>query len=101
MISTLSQMGKPTALFVFAHEDINSIDDGYFAIDLDPVNNGTWNFSNRPAAMHNRGTAVGFADGHVEIHRWDTLAISGGGVSGILYPSGATDANWFKARTSE
>ena len=97
---TLAQMGKPSDLFVFAHEDINSIDDGYFAIDLDPANNGTWTLSNRPAAMHNRGTALSFADGHVELHRWDTLAISGGGVSGILYPSGASDANWFKARTS-
>ena len=101
LYTTLVQMGKPSDLFVFAHEDINTIDDGYFAIDLDPVNNGTWNNSNRPAAMHNNGTALGFADGHVELHRWDTLAVSGGGVGGILYPNGASDANWFKAHTSE
>ena len=99
--TTLVQIGKPSDLFVFAHEDITSIDDGYFAIDLDPANNGTWVNSNLPAAMHSRGTSLSFADGHVEIHRWDSISLSAGGVPGIPRPNGASDANWFKARTSE
>ncbi len=101
LYTTLAQMGKPTDLFVFAHEDINSIDDGYFAIDLDPANNGTWVNSNLPAAMHNRGSTLSFADGHVEVHRWDSISLSVGGVPGIARPNGASDANWFKSRTSE
>jgi prepilin-type N-terminal cleavage/methylation domain-containing protein/prepilin-type processing-associated H-X9-DG protein len=97
----LSQMGRPTELYVFVHEDVNSIDDGYFAVDLDPVNNGSWNNSNRPAAMHNGSTAFGFADGHVEFHRWDLIAKSTSGVVGVPRPNGNTDATWLKFRTSE
>ena len=96
-----AQMGKPTDLYVFVHEDINSIDDGYFAIDLDPANNGSWNNSNRPAAMHNGSTAFGFADGHVELHRWDVLQTSTTGVTGVQRPNGGSDASWLKLRTSE
>ena len=96
-----AQMGKPTELYVFVHEDINSIDDGYFAIDMDPVNNGTWNNSNRPAAMHNGSTAFGFADGHVELHRWDLLQISTANVVGVQRPNGGSDATWLKLRTTE
>ena len=96
---TLAQIGHPTDMFVFGHEDINSIDDGYFAIDLAPMNNGLWTNSNRPAAMHNNGTAFSFADGHVELHRWDTLAA--GGAVAVMRPNGISDVNWFKAHTSE
>ena len=97
----MAQMGKPTDLYVFVHEDVNSIDDGYFAIDMDPVNNGSWNNSNRPAAMHNGSTAFGFADGHVELHRWEVLQISTAGVVGVQRPNGGTDATWLKLRTTE
>ncbi len=97
--TTLAQMRNPTDLYVFVHEDVNSIDDGYFAIDLDPANNGSWNNSNRPAAMHNNGTAFSFADGHAEIHRWDNL-LAGNPIP-VNRPNGVSDANWLKARTSE
>ncbi|MFM8469826.1 MAG: type II secretion system protein [Limisphaerales bacterium] len=97
----LAQMGKPTDLYVFVHEDVNSIDDGYFAIDLDPANNGSWNNSNRPAAMHNGSTTLGFADGHVEFHKWDALQISTANVVGVFRPNGSTDATWIKVRSSE
>ncbi len=97
----VTEMGKPTDLYVFVHEDINSIDDGYFAVDMDPVNNGSWNNSNRPAAMHNGSTAFGFADGHVELHRWDALQISTTGVTGVQRPTGGSDATWLKLRTTE
>jgi len=97
----LTQMGKPTDLYVFVHEDINSIDDGYFAVDLDPINDNSWNNSNRPAAMHNGSTAFGFADGHVELHRWSVLQKSTANVVGVERPNGAVDAAWLKVRTSE
>jgi prepilin-type N-terminal cleavage/methylation domain-containing protein/prepilin-type processing-associated H-X9-DG protein len=95
----LGQIGTPTDMFVFAHEDPNSIDDGYFAVDLDPANNGTWNNSNRPAAMHTGGTALAFADGHAENHRWDTLALAA--PLGVLRPNGSSDATWFRTRASQ
>jgi prepilin-type N-terminal cleavage/methylation domain-containing protein/prepilin-type processing-associated H-X9-DG protein len=97
----LNGMGKPTELWVFAHEDVNSIDDGYFAVDEDPPNVSTWNNSNRPAAMHNGGTSFSFADGHVENHRWTSLQKSTTGVVGVPRPIGAADADWFRTHATE
>jgi prepilin-type N-terminal cleavage/methylation domain-containing protein/prepilin-type processing-associated H-X9-DG protein len=50
---------------VFIDERDDSIDDGYFAIDM--VVQQLVNF---PAGYHAGSGAVTFADGHAEIHRW-------------------------------
>jgi prepilin-type N-terminal cleavage/methylation domain-containing protein/prepilin-type processing-associated H-X9-DG protein len=50
---------------VFIDERDDSIDDGYFAIDMEL--NRLCNF---PAGYHNGARVVTFADGHAEIHRW-------------------------------
>lgn len=65
----------PADAFVFMEERGESIDDGWFAVDgprspLDLVN---W-----PTDYHNGGATVGFADGHVEVHRWSTAKFSSG-----------------------
>ena len=101
VFTRIAQMNNPTALYVFVHEDVNSIDDGYFAIDMSAATAGTWSNSNLPAAMHNGSTALGFAEGHVEFHRWDSLGRSTGGVVGVPRPNGGSDATWLKTRTSE
>jgi len=58
----------PSAAVVFIDESINSIDDGYFAIQL----NNSW--MNSPTARHSRGGQFSFADGHAERWRWRVLA---------------------------
>ena len=45
--------------------------------------------------------AFGFADGHVELHRWDLLQISTANVVGVQRPNGGSDATWLKLRTTE
>lgn len=55
----------PTRAFVFIDERDDSIDDGYFAITLSPP---SW--QNIPAAWHNRGVVLSFADTHAEHWRW-------------------------------
>ena len=101
VFTRMAQMRKPSDLYVFVHEDINSIDDGYFAIDMSAATANTWNNSNRPAAMHAGNTAFGFSDGHVELHRWEVLQKSTANVLGVERPNGAGDAAWLKLRTSE
>ncbi|MBU6402868.1 MAG: type II secretion system GspH family protein [Verrucomicrobia bacterium] len=56
---------SPSDALVFVDERDDSIDDGYFAIDM--VDNQIVNF---PASYHNGAGGMTFADGHAEIHRW-------------------------------
>ena len=56
---------SPTDALAFIDERDDSIDDGYFAIDM--VASQLANF---PAGYHAGAGAVTFADGHSEIHRW-------------------------------
>ena len=61
VLTTLS----PSDALVFIDERDDSVDDGYFVIDM--VADQLANF---PAGYHAGAGAVTFADGHAEIHRW-------------------------------
>lgn len=56
---------EPTRAFVFIHESHYTIDDGYFAVQ---VNRDVW--QNYPGYAHGGSSGVGFADGHSELKRW-------------------------------
>lgn len=100
-----AQMASPVGLFVFIHEDPNTIDDGTIAIDLGPGTTNSWSNSNTAAALHSGATSIGFADGHAELHRWQSVINSSGPIKGVTTVNTSrnpnTDANWLKARTSE
>lgn len=70
----LTQIPRPTEIFVFLDEHPDSIDDGYFvnrvgvAADYGVYNYAQW--TDLPASYHNRATALSFADGHSSLHRW-------------------------------
>jgi prepilin-type N-terminal cleavage/methylation domain-containing protein/prepilin-type processing-associated H-X9-DG protein len=65
-VSSISAGIGPADLFVFMEERGESIDDGSFATFED----GSDNIFNWPTDYHNEAATVGFADGHVEVHRW-------------------------------
>lgn len=69
--STLSDLTMPSATFVFAEQHPEGIDDGAFDVFFDLTdrrrNRGV---CERPASFHDRSATFGFADGHVELHRW-------------------------------
>jgi prepilin-type N-terminal cleavage/methylation domain-containing protein/prepilin-type processing-associated H-X9-DG protein len=56
----------PSQVVQFLDERPDSLDDGYFAIDMDP----TQEMVNFPGTFHNRGGNLSFADGHAETHLW-------------------------------
>jgi prepilin-type N-terminal cleavage/methylation domain-containing protein/prepilin-type processing-associated H-X9-DG protein len=59
----------PSKAFVFIDERADSINDGFFVIDM--VDTGPdAQTANIPANYHNGCSSISFADGHVEIHRW-------------------------------
>jgi prepilin-type N-terminal cleavage/methylation domain-containing protein len=55
----------PSEALVYIDEREDSIDDGYYAIDM--LSGQLVNF---PGGFHNRAGGLSFADGHSEIHRW-------------------------------
>ena len=61
--------GSPAQLFVFVDEREDSINDGYFAVDLDNQL-GSHTIVDFPASYHNESANFTFADGHAEAHRW-------------------------------
>ena len=62
----------PTETWVFMDEREDSIDDGYFAVDMTgyPSAPRTINWVNYPASYHGSAAGLSFADGHAEIKRW-------------------------------
>jgi prepilin-type N-terminal cleavage/methylation domain-containing protein/prepilin-type processing-associated H-X9-DG protein len=58
----------PAAALVFVDESVQSIDDGFFAVQL----MDTW--MNSPTVRHLKGATFSFADGHSERWKWRTLS---------------------------
>src|SRR5688572_12702934 len=56
----------PSRALVFIDENPYTIDDGYFAIPVFRGNAKADYFQNSPAARHNNGGVLSFADGHAE-----------------------------------
>ncbi len=60
---------SPTGTFVFIDEHEDSIDDGWFAVDMGDRGPNTI-IANYPGSYHNGAGGLSFADGHAEIHKW-------------------------------
>jgi len=59
---------SPADIFVFMEERGESIDDGWFYTEENENPNTT--IANFPTDYHNNAATIGFADGHVDVHRW-------------------------------
>jgi prepilin-type N-terminal cleavage/methylation domain-containing protein/prepilin-type processing-associated H-X9-DG protein len=55
----------PVGALVFIDESTITLEDGYFAIQVD-----TRIWQNSPSDRHNRGANLSFADGHSQIYKW-------------------------------
>jgi prepilin-type N-terminal cleavage/methylation domain-containing protein/prepilin-type processing-associated H-X9-DG protein len=63
----------PSQEFVFLDEREDSINDGWFAVNMqgyDPRSPGQLTLEDYPAGYHNKAGGFAFADGHSEIHKW-------------------------------
>ena len=56
---------SPSKAMVFVHENSNTIEDGYFA-----VNAFQSKWQNPPSSLHGNAGTLSFADGHVELWKW-------------------------------
>src|ERR1051326_5999914 len=62
----------PVDALVFIDESINSIDDGFFLLPLDP---GTPQWVNCPGTRHSHGATLSFADGHSSRWGWKGVSV--------------------------
>ncbi len=94
---------SPSAALVFVEERDDSVDDGYFVIDMVVPQ-----LANVPAGYHAGSGAVTFADGHAEIHRWrspEVLASQQSGVAVVKHEFLAVSPNnpdlvWLRAHAT-
>lgn len=65
---SLADIPSPSSIFVFLDEHPDSINDGYFLVK---AAYGSAEWVDLPGSYHNGGTSLSFADGHVELHKWN------------------------------
>jgi prepilin-type processing-associated H-X9-DG protein len=72
VFTKLSSIPSPSKMFVLLNEDEDSINNGWFGLDMNgyPNNQSADKIFDFPAAYHDRACGFSFADGHSEIHRW-------------------------------
>jgi len=58
----------PSEALTFIDESIQTLDDGYFAVNADST---LW--QNSPTVRHGKSSVLSFADGHAELWHWLTL----------------------------
>jgi prepilin-type N-terminal cleavage/methylation domain-containing protein len=97
--SRMGDMRNPTDIFVFIHEDPNTLEDCAFRANMSPTSGGTPPnvFENAPAALHNKGTSLGFGDGRAELRRWSGTRVVNGVPVADNIPA---DVQWLKARAT-
>ncbi len=98
-----TEIRNPSATWVFIDEREDSINDGYFAIDMD----ARYAVIDYPASYHNGSGTLSFADGHVESHRWVEATTSPPLRRGYHLPGGPKrlllqdrDMQWLTERTT-
>lgn len=89
-----TEVNNPSDVFGFVHEDVMSIEDCIYRLDLPtPL---TMVFENKPAAVHSGGTTMAFLDGHTEMRRWSAVQLNAVGCQ--VPTDNPTDVQWLKAR---
>jgi prepilin-type N-terminal cleavage/methylation domain-containing protein/prepilin-type processing-associated H-X9-DG protein len=97
----LSSIRNPVKIFVFLDEHPDSINDGYFLNKPDELE-----WVDLPASYHNGAASVSFADGHSEIHKWNSPLTKrppkpdGAPLPFAIPPSERADFDWLSQRMS-
>jgi prepilin-type processing-associated H-X9-DG protein len=95
---------NPSEKWVFIDERDDSINDGYFAVDMTQQ----YSLIDVPANFHNDGGTLSFADGHVERRAWLESTTrpphsNGGHLPGFPIFTSASDRDltWLTTRTTD
>ena len=78
----LTDVKKPSDIFVCIDEDENSINDAMFLVVDQDMGGFNTHISDWPATYHGLASGISFSDGHAEMHRWRYLGPAGAGYHG-------------------
>jgi prepilin-type N-terminal cleavage/methylation domain-containing protein/prepilin-type processing-associated H-X9-DG protein len=105
-----ADVDAPASRWVFIDENVDkllvgapsdpyfaTINDCLFAVIMGRANKA---MNDIPSTSHGNACGVSFADGHSEIHRWTSQAVTDNLVSQGGTPSGAADYDWLSDRTT-
>jgi prepilin-type N-terminal cleavage/methylation domain-containing protein len=94
---------SPSMAWVFIDEHGDSINDGFFRVEMDTQ--AVWR--DLPASYHGASGALSFADGHAEIRKWTDPAVKDRPVTKVNFPNNSTfpaipdsDLAWLQERTT-
>jgi len=98
-----TQLGKPSDTWVFLDENPNTINDASLGVSMTVSGATSATVIDSPAGYHLNATGFSFADGHSEIHRWQSREfcnlLSANYTSSD--PSFIADSIWLSSMTSQ
>ena len=92
----------PQGTFVFVDERSDSVNDGFFVVQMEGYPTATSTLCDLPAQYHAGGAGFSFADGHAQIKPWRTALLRAPDDPDVVLPyptpvSGFnTDVNWLQ-----
>ena len=103
LVTKLTELQRPTPAetWVSIDEHPDSINDGGLWPPRVTASETLW--PDVPASYHDGGAGVAFADGHLELHRWEASVLKVGLLlssrNNFSAPPGDPDINWLRYRT--
>jgi hypothetical protein len=96
MFRTQADIRKPAGTWLLIDENSNSINDGWFVAR--PNTPTVWR--DIPAAYHQGGAGISYADMHVEMKRWTDLSVLNQRLSYSRRDPYSNDLGWLLERTT-
>jgi len=91
----------PAMTWVTIDENPDSINDGWFVVNVTKGIPGTLQWVDYPASYHNRAGGLSFADGHAEIKKWKDQTVLKPPLNNVRSASSAGDLTWLTQRTTQ
>jgi prepilin-type N-terminal cleavage/methylation domain-containing protein/prepilin-type processing-associated H-X9-DG protein len=98
----LSQIKDTADTWAFIEENPNTINDGVFAVQMDPPGSTSVTLVDAPAVYHSGASGFSFADGHAVIHKWHSQIIINNKVNAVTSsdPTFVGDVLWLQSVTT-
>jgi prepilin-type processing-associated H-X9-DG protein len=92
---------SPATTWVAIDENPDSINDGWFVVNVTRGNPATLQWVDYPASYHNNAGGLSFADGHAETKKWKDRTVLRPPAGNARSASSAGDLTWLSERTTE
>ncbi len=92
---------SPAMTWVTIDENPDSINDGWFVVNVTRGNPVSLQWVDYPASYHNNAGGLSFADGHAEIKKWKDKTVLKVPSGNARSSSSAGDLPWLSQRTTE